>query len=147
MDLSVEIQPSRPLPRGQAQYVFIRLAHSILMCCSGRRSRFPIRHRSRSGRFPDNCNWRTTIAWWKSARVRKDVNVIGTSAQHPNTRYRSPGEERHPNGNPLMAQYLLAMLSQRAGREGLADPFSGFSFLGGPEDGRMGDYVFNQEGM
>jgi hypothetical protein len=46
-----------------------------------------------------------------------------------------------------MAQYLLAMLTQRAGREGLADPFSGFSFLGGPEDGRMGDYVFNQEGM
>lgn len=47
----------------------------------------------------------------------------------------------------MMAQYLLAMLTQRAGREGLADPFSGFSFLGGPEDGRMGDYVFNQEGM
>ena len=44
-----------------------------------------------------------------------------------------------------MAQYLLAMLTQRAGREGLADPFSGLS-LGGPEDGRWGDYVFNQEG-
>ena len=44
-----------------------------------------------------------------------------------------------------MAQYLLAMLTQRAGREGLADPFNGFSFMG-PEDGRMGDYVFNQEG-
>ncbi len=58
-----------------------------------------------------------------------------------------PGEERHPNGGSLMAQYLLAMLTQRAGREGLADPFSGFSFVGGPEDGRMGDYVFNQEGM
>jgi hypothetical protein len=43
-----------------------------------------------------------------------------------------------------MAQYLLAMLTQRVGREGLADPFNGFSF--GPEDGRMGDYVFNQEG-
>jgi hypothetical protein len=71
------------------------------------------------------------------------------SAQPPNTRYSMPGEERHPNGpngGSVMAQYLLAMLSQRAGREGLADPFSGFSFLGGPEDGRMGDYVFNQEG-
>ena len=44
-----------------------------------------------------------------------------------------------------MAQYLLAMLTQRAGREGSADPFSGLS-LGGPEDGRWGDYVFNQEG-
>ena len=44
-----------------------------------------------------------------------------------------------------MAQYLLAMLSQRAGREGLADPFNGFGLMG-PEDGRMGDYVFNQEG-
>lgn len=65
----------------------------------------------------------------------------------PNTRYRTPSEERPTTGNSLMAQYLLAMLSQRAGREGLADPFSGFSFLGGPEDGRMGDYVFNQEGM
>lgn len=45
-----------------------------------------------------------------------------------------------------MAQYLLAMLTQRAGREGHADPFSDFGLLGGPEDGRMGDYVFNQEG-
>ena len=69
------------------------------------------------------------------------------SAQLPNTSYRTPGEERHPSGGSLMTQYLLAMLTQRAGREGLADPFSGFSFLGGPEDGRMGDYVFNQEGM
>jgi hypothetical protein len=69
------------------------------------------------------------------------------SAQPPDIRYRTPGEERNPIGSPLMAQYLLAMLTQRAGREGLADPFSGFSFLGGPEDGRMGDYVFNQEGM
>jgi hypothetical protein len=69
------------------------------------------------------------------------------SAQPPNTRYRTPGEERHSNGGSVMAQYLLAMLTQRAGREGLADPFSGFSFLGGPEDGRMGDYVFNQEGV
>jgi hypothetical protein len=44
-----------------------------------------------------------------------------------------------------MAQYLLAMLTQRAGREG-ADSFSDLGLLGGPEDGRMGDYVFNQEG-
>jgi len=58
-----------------------------------------------------------------------------------------PPEDRHPNGGSLMAQYLLAMLTQRTGREGLADPFSGFSFLGGPEDGRMGDYVFNQEAL
>ncbi len=70
-----------------------------------------------------------------------------SAAQPPNTRYSMPGEERHPNGGSLMAQYLLAMLSQRGGREGLADPFSGFSFLGGPEDGRMGDYALNQEGM
>ena len=40
------------------------------------------------------------------------------------------------------------MLAQRAGREGLADPFQdSSSFFSGPEDGRMGDYVFNQEGM
>jgi hypothetical protein len=52
-----------------------------------------------------------------------------------------PGDERHPIGGSLMAQYLLAMLSQRAGRE---DP--GGPLLGGPEDGRWGDYVFNQEG-
>jgi hypothetical protein len=75
--------------------------------------------------------------------VRKDVKVI--SAQPPNTGYRAPGDERHPIEGSLVAQYLLAMLTQRAGREGLADPFNGFSFMG-PEDGRMGDYVFNQEG-
>ncbi len=57
------------------------LAHPILMCCSGRgRSWFPIRHRSRSGRFPDNFTRRATVAWWKSARVRKDVNVIRSTA-------------------------------------------------------------------
>ena len=60
--------------------------------------------------------------------------------------YRSPGEGRHPIGGSLMAQYLLAMLTQRAGREGHADPFGGLGLLGGPEDGRWGDYVFNQEG-
>jgi hypothetical protein len=38
------------------------------------------------------------------------------------------------------------MLAQRAEREALADPFSS-NFFEGPEDGRMGDYVFNQEGM
>lgn len=44
-----------------------------------------------------------------------------------------------------MAQYLLAMLTERAGREGHADPFGSLG-LGGPADGRWGDYVFNQEG-
>ncbi|KAH8990113.1 hypothetical protein EDB86DRAFT_2939570 [Lactarius hatsudake] len=59
----------------------------------------------------------------------------------------APGEGRHPIGGSLMAQYLLAMLTQRAGREGHADPFSGLGLLGGPEDGRWGDYVFNQEAL
>jgi len=59
----------------------------------------------------------------------------------------APGEGRHPIGGSLMAQYLLAMLTQRAGREGLADPFSELGLLGGPEDGRLGDYVFNQEAL
>ena len=69
-----------------------------------------------------------------------------TSAQPIDIGYRAPSEGRHPIGGSLMAQYLLAMLTQRAGREGLADPFSDLGLLGGPEDGRMGDYVFNQEG-
>ncbi|KAH9178668.1 hypothetical protein EDB89DRAFT_1927811 [Lactarius sanguifluus] len=59
----------------------------------------------------------------------------------------APGEGRHPIGGSLMAQYLLAMLTQRAGREGHADPFGGLGLLGGPEDGRWGDYVFNQEAL
>ena len=69
-----------------------------------------------------------------------------TSRQPLDIGYRAPGGEGHPIGGSLMAQYLLAMLTQRAGREGLADPFSDLGLLGGPEDGRMGDYVFNQEG-
>jgi len=74
--------------------------------------------------------------------------LIGGPPSLAANRRGNPGEERHTNnGDSLMAQYLLAMLSQRAGREGLADPFSGFSFLGRPEDGRMGDYVFNQEAL
>jgi len=59
----------------------------------------------------------------------------------------APNDGRHPIGGSLMAQYLLAMLTQRAGREGLADPFSELALLGGPENGRMGDYVFNQEAL
>jgi len=73
--------------------------------------------------------------------------LIGGPPSHGGNRRGTPGEERTPSGGSMMAQYLLAMLTQRAGREGLADPFSGFSFLGGPEDGRMGDYVFNQEAL
>ncbi|KAI0001563.1 hypothetical protein BJV77DRAFT_968646 [Russula vinacea] len=73
--------------------------------------------------------------------------LIGGPPSLGGNRRGTPGEERNPSGGSLMTQYLLAMLTQRAGREGLADPFSGFSFLGGPEDGRMGDYVFNQEAL
>lgn len=72
---------------------------------------------------------------------------IGGPPSLSGNRRGTPGEERYPIGGPMMAQYLLAMLTQRSGRDGLADPFSGFSFLGGPEDGRMGDYVFNQEAL
>ncbi|KAI0322985.1 hypothetical protein OF83DRAFT_1279176 [Amylostereum chailletii] len=49
---------------------------------------------------------------------------------------------------PLMAQYLLSMLSQRGQQGGRGDPFSGINLFGGaPEDGRWGDYVFNQEAL
>ena len=45
----------------------------------------------------------------------------------------------------MMAQYLLALLGNR-------DPLSqmlaaGLGGPGGPESGRMGDYVFNQDGL
>lgn len=72
--------------------------------------------------------------------------LIGGPPSMGGIRRGAPGEDRYPIGGSLMAQYLLAMLTQRVGREGLADPFNGFSFLG-PEDGRMGDYVFNQEAL
>ncbi len=58
------------------------LAHPILMRYSGR-GWFPIRHRSRSGRFPDNFNWQSTITWWKSARVRKDLNNLSVYRHSP----------------------------------------------------------------
>jgi E3 ubiquitin-protein ligase RNF115/126 len=77
----------------------------------------------------------------------RTIIIGGPPSLGGNNRRGAPSEEQPTTGNSLMAQYLLAMLSQRAGREGLADPFSGFSFLGGPEDGRMGDYVFNQEAL
>ncbi|KAI0275121.1 hypothetical protein BC834DRAFT_921255 [Gloeopeniophorella convolvens] len=56
------------------------------------------------------------------------------------------GDEQAPIGGQVMAQYLLAMLSQRAGRDGRNDPL-GSNFAGGPEDGRWGDYVFNQDAL
>jgi len=73
--------------------------------------------------------------------------VFGSPSSLGGNRLGAPGEGRPQMGSSLMAQYLLAMLSQRSGREGLADPFNGFNFIGGPEDGRMGDYVFNQEAL
>ena len=42
---------------------------------------------------------------------------------------------------PMMAQYLMALLGSRG-----ADPSAGLFGLNGPH-GRMGDYVFNQQGM
>lgn len=49
-----------------------------------------------------------------------------------------PGPQESQGGNisgPMMAQYLMALLGHR-------DP----ALFGMPESGRMGDYVFNQEG-
>lgn len=45
-----------------------------------------------------------------------------------------------------MFQYLLAMLSQPGRNGAMADLFEGMTH-GGTEPGRMGDYVFNQEGQ
>lgn len=52
---------------------------------------------------------------------------------------------------PLMAQYLLSMLGSRpGGGDPLHDLLGGMlgpGGAGGAENGRWGDYVFNQEGM
>ncbi|THH21223.1 hypothetical protein EW146_g286 [Bondarzewia mesenterica] len=51
---------------------------------------------------------------------------------------------------PLMAQYLLSMLASRSPRDGRDDPSNrlGFNLGGeGAENGRWGDYVFNQEAL
>lgn len=54
--------------------------------------------------------------------------------------------QRHPGDGagitgPIMARYLMALL----GRENLTEMFAR-GMGGGPPSGRMGDYVFNQEG-
>lgn len=46
----------------------------------------------------------------------------------------------------LMAQYLMAMLGNRGGAGGPGMPLHDL-LGGGPESGRMGDYVFNQEAL
>jgi len=74
------------------------------------------------------------------------IVVAGPPASGINRRG-APSDGRPPIAGSLMAQYLLAMLTQRAEREGVADPFSDLGLLGGPEDGRLGDYVFNQEAL
>ncbi|KIM47465.1 hypothetical protein M413DRAFT_439124 [Hebeloma cylindrosporum] len=53
--------------------------------------------------------------------------------------FAAPGPQEAQGGNisgPLMAQYLMALLGHR-------DP----ALFGMPENGRMGDYVFNQEAL
>jgi len=72
---------------------------------------------------------------------------LGGSPTLGGNRRGTPGDERHPIGGSRMAQYMLAMLAQRTGRDGPGGPLSGFNVLGMPEDGRMGDYVFNQEAL
>ncbi|KZT72871.1 hypothetical protein DAEQUDRAFT_808844 [Daedalea quercina L-15889] len=47
---------------------------------------------------------------------------------------------------PLMAQYLLTMLSNRPGH-GMSDFFPFMGMPEGAESGRWGDYVFNQEAL
>lgn len=44
-----------------------------------------------------------------------------------------------------MFQYLLSMLQQPGGQAPAADMFRGM-FVPGAENGRMGDYVFSQDG-
>lgn len=44
----------------------------------------------------------------------------------------------------MMAQYLFALLGNR---DPITAMLGGGMALGGPESGRMGDYVFNQEGL
>ncbi|KAF8826760.1 hypothetical protein HHX47_DHR5000716 [Lentinula edodes] len=64
------------------------------------------------------------------------------SSREPMWYCHQSGDERAPGiAGPLMAQYLMALLGNRG---------SHTDFLGGlgdaAERGRMGDYVFNQEG-
>lgn len=48
----------------------------------------------------------------------------------------------------LMAQYLMALLGGGMGMRGLSPFFGPLGGEGlGPESGRMGDYVFTQEGQ
>ncbi|KAL4242479.1 hypothetical protein ABKN59_011723 [Abortiporus biennis] len=48
---------------------------------------------------------------------------------------------------PLMLQYLLTMLANRPGTNGQAPPDFLQGMFPGAENGRMGDYVFNQEAL
>ncbi|KAI0785357.1 hypothetical protein BC629DRAFT_1516594 [Irpex lacteus] len=63
---------------------------------------------------------------------------------------RNPSPGSRPGGNEingsLMFQYLLNML-QQPGRRGQFDDFFGGLAPPGAENGRMGDYVFNQEAL
>jgi len=59
-------------------------------------------------------------------------------------------QDRATIAGPLMAQYLLAMLGSRPGRgnDSFNDMFGGmFGMPEGAENGRWGDYVFNQEAL
>ncbi|KAI0695635.1 hypothetical protein BC835DRAFT_1346044 [Cytidiella melzeri] len=63
---------------------------------------------------------------------------------------RNPPPGARPDGNAingsLMFQYLLAML-QQSGRQGQMGDLFGSMMPPGAENGRMGDYVFNQEAL
>lgn len=62
-----------------------------------------------------------------------------------NRRGGAPGQDRDAINGPLMFQYLMAMLQQPGSRGPMTDLFEGL-VPPGAESGRMGDYVFNQEG-
>ncbi|TFY71339.1 hypothetical protein EVG20_g1667 [Dentipellis fragilis] len=75
--------------------------------------------------------------------------VLGGPPMLGRTRQDTAADEGPSIAGPLMAQYLLSMLAQRAQRDGRDNPLAslGFNLMGDmPENGRWGDYVFNQEG-
>jgi hypothetical protein len=78
------------------------------------------------------------------------TNTLDKIHSYTNSYVTRNAQGARPEGNPisgsLMFQYLLAMM-QQPGRSGRTDDFFSGLMPPGAESGRMGDYVFNQEGQ
>ncbi|KAH6917036.1 hypothetical protein BKA70DRAFT_1486248 [Coprinopsis sp. MPI-PUGE-AT-0042] len=141
MDRGMSTRP-RPRPESSASlcYAYLFIAHAYLL---PQGSRFQFHINRGSGSASVAFGGPSTLNNPPSTDPRSNDGVPSMSDFL--SRGPSNGPDREATiSNQMMAQYLLALLGDR---DPLAALLGGVGGAGGPDSGRMGDYVFSQEAL